>query len=103
MFQHKCAVIGVVHVLPLPGSARWAGNIREVISAAVKDAITYKENGIDALMVENMHDAPYLTGRVDPETTAAMTAVAGAVKAETGLLTGIQILAGANLEALGAA
>jgi membrane complex biogenesis BtpA family protein len=75
----------------------------EIIDAAVKDAVAYKDGGIDALMVENMHDAPYLLGRVEPETTAAMAVVAQAVKEETGLPTGVQILAGANSEALAVA
>lgn len=103
MFGRRCSIIGVVHVLPLPGAAGWRGNMQEVLGAALEDALTYKEEGIDALMVENMHDVPYLKGRVEPETTAAMSIVANTIKYETMLPTGIQILAGANLEALGVA
>ena len=47
-----------------------------------------------------MHDRPYLKGGVGPEITAAMTAIAREVKRETGLVLGIQVLAGANREAL---
>ena len=54
-------------------------------------------------MIENMHDTPYLNGGVGPEITAAMTAAAREVKTEAGLPTGIQILAGANREALAVA
>jgi membrane complex biogenesis BtpA family protein len=74
-----------------------------IVEAAITDAKLYKENGIDALMVENMHDVPYLRHRVEPETVAAMTILARAVKAETGLPLGIQVLDGANLDALGVA
>lgn len=103
MFGRKCSVIGVVHVLPLPGSPGWQGNMKEVIDGAIKDALAYKDGGVDALIVENMHDVPYLRGRVEPETTAAMTAVAREIKYEVTMPVGIQILSGANLEALGAA
>ena len=103
MFGRKCAIIGVVHVLPLPGSAGFRGSMEEILGGVLEDALTYKEEGVDALLVENMHDAPYLKGYVDPETTAAMTVVANAVKYECMLPVGIQILAGANLEALGVA
>src|SRR6476620_11542558 len=50
-----------------------------------------------------MHDRPYLKGGVGPEITAAMTALAREVKRETGLVVGVQVLAGANREALAAA
>jgi membrane complex biogenesis BtpA family protein len=65
--------------------------------------VSYKDGGVDALLVENMHDVPYLRGHVEPETTAAMAVIAHAIKYETVLPVGIQILAGANLEALGVA
>lgn len=54
-------------------------------------------------MIENMHDTPYLKGGVGPEITAAMTAVARSVKETARVPVGIQILAGANREALAVA
>ena len=54
-------------------------------------------------MLENMHDTPYLRGRVGPEIVAAMALLARAVKAASRLPCGVQILAGANLEALAVA
>jgi membrane complex biogenesis BtpA family protein len=74
-----------------------------VLGEALFDALTYKEEGVDAIILENMHDVPYIRGRVDPETTAAMTVVANAIKYETMLPIGVQLLAGANIEALGVA
>lgn len=103
MFGRKCAIIGVVHVLPLPGAAGFHGSMEEILGGALDDALTYKEAGVDALLVENMHDVPYLKGYVEPETVAAMTVVANAVKYECMMPVGIQILAGANIEALGVA
>jgi hypothetical protein len=58
---------------------------------------------VDGIAIENMHDVPYLRGRVGPEIVAAMTLVGRAVKMESGLPCGIQILAGANVEALAVA
>ena len=103
MFNRKCSLIGCVHLLPLPGSAGYGGSMEEILRWALADAISYKENGVDALIVENMHDVPYLNGRVDPETTAAMALIAQSLKYETMLPVGVQILAGANMEALGVA
>jgi uncharacterized protein len=103
MFNRKCALIGALHVHALPGSAGYAGNVQNIVDAAVADAQAYLENGVDALIIENMHDVPYLLGYVEPETVAAMTMVAQAVRAKTELPIGIQLLAGANIEALGVA
>lgn len=103
MFGRKCSIIGVVHVHALPGSGDYKGLMNQVLDKALFDARTYKEEGVDALMIENTHDVPYEKGRVEPETVAAMTLVANAIKQETMLPLGIQILAGANLEALAVA
>jgi hypothetical protein len=58
----------------------------------------YKEAGIDALAIENMHNRS-----VGPEITAAMAVVGYEVKNTTGLPCGVQVLAGANKEALAVA
>lgn len=94
--------VGMVHLLPLPGSPRWGGSMDDVVRAALADAETLLAGGCDALLVENMGDLPWLRGQVPPWTTAAMaTAVQPIVK--LGVPTGVQILAAANREALGVA
>jgi len=90
-------------VPPLPGAAGFGGEIESIVEQALRDADAYKGGGVHAIVVENMHDTPYLKGFVHPETTAAMAVVARAVKAQTKLPLGVQLLAGANLEALGVA
>jgi hypothetical protein len=54
-------------------------------------------------MIENMHDTPYLRGEVGPEIVAAMSVIARAVKDTSRLPCGVQVLAGANLEAMAVA
>lgn len=98
----RCALIGMVHLAPLPGSPRWSGSLRAIRDAARRDADALLEGGCDALLVENMHDTPYLRGAVLPETVAAM-AVAAADLVGLGAPIGLQILAAANREALGVA
>ncbi|MBX9720468.1 MAG: hypothetical protein K2X81_03645, partial [Candidatus Obscuribacterales bacterium] len=89
MFNRKCSMIGMVHLLPLPGAAGYDGNIDRVMATALDEAMTYKENGFDAVLLENMHDVPFLKGRVEPETTASMAIIAAAVKYETQMPLGI--------------
>ena len=49
----------------------------------------------DCMLIENMHDRPYLNRRVGPEVVAAMTAVGREVKrAFPDTPFGVQVLAG---------
>lgn len=75
----------------------------KIIRKTCQQAAVYRSGGVHGLMIENMHDTPYLKGSVGPEITAAMTAIAHAVRKETALPLGIQILAGANREAMAVA
>ena len=75
----------------------------ELVISAREEAKIYRECGVDGVIIENMHDVPYLRGEVGPEIVAAMTAVGTVVKSECRLPVGIQILAGANIEAMAVA
>ena len=92
----------MVHLRPLPGSPGWDGDMDAIRRAALRDAQTLLAGGCDALLVENMGDVPYLRGRVAPETVAA-AALCVADVVELGAPVGVQLLAAANLEALGVA
>ncbi len=103
MFSEKTTVIAMIHVDPLPGTPRYRGPMRAIIAKAKAEAAMYRDAGVHMIAVENMHDIPYLKCDVGPEVVAAMTAVAYEVKQVADLPCGIQILAGANCAALGAA
>ena len=102
-FSSPKPVIGVIHVGALPGTPRSSQTVSELIASATSEARIYKESGVDGVIVENMHDVPYLRGAVGPEIVAAMTAIASEIKRECELPVGIQILAGANIEAMAVA
>lgn len=101
--KDKKTIIGMIHVEPLPGTPKHHGQMLEIITRAKVEAVMYKEAGVDAIAIENMHDIPYLNKQVGPEITAAMAVVGYEVKNTTGLPCGAQVLAGANKEALAVA
>lgn len=103
LFSREKPVIGVIHVGSLPGTPRSNRNVAELVRGAREEAKVYGECRVDGIIIENMHDVPYLKGEVGPEIVAAMTAIGTEVKSEGGLPVGIQILAGANLEAMAVA
>lgn len=97
-----CALVGMVHLLPLPGSPRWGGSMQAVLDAARRDAERLLAGGCHALLVENMADLPYVPRQVAPETQAAATLATAAVVA-LGAPVGLQLLAAANRQALAVA
>jgi membrane complex biogenesis BtpA family protein len=103
IFKREKPVIGVIHVKALPGTPKHALSSSQIIDEALKEAEVYRNAGIDALIIENMHDNPYLNCHVGPEVTSLMSLIGYLVKKESLLPVGIQILAGANKEALAVA
>src|SRR6476659_2032640 len=99
LFANPKPVIGVIHVGALPGTPRESKSVAELVRQAKEEARVYRECAVDGVIIENMHDVPYLKGEVGPEIVAAMTAISREVKRECGLPVGVQILAGANIEA----
>ncbi|MBK8913196.1 MAG: BtpA/SgcQ family protein [Phycisphaerales bacterium] len=96
-------IIAMIHVGALPGTPRAKAPLSDLIQSAVAEAKLCARLGVDALLIENMHDLPYLRGAVGPEIVAAMTAVTAAVRSAVPLPLGVQVLAAANREALAVA
>jgi membrane complex biogenesis BtpA family protein len=86
------ALIGMVHLLPLPGSPRWAGSLDPVIERAVADARAIDAGGFHGCLVENWGDAPFSRGRADPAAVAAMAVVAAEVRRAVRLPVGVNVL-----------
>ena len=96
IFAVEKPIIGMVHVHAMPATPAFGGSIQEVIDLALQDAMVLKLGGVDAIMIENMHDVPYVKNDVGPEVTALMSVVAHEIKKTVNLPCGIQILAAAN-------
>jgi len=103
LFPQPKPVIGMIHVGALPGTPASTQSLAELVALATREAKLYAAGGVDGIGIENMHDVPYLRGSVGPEIVAAMTIIGQAVKTESKLPVGIQILAGANVEAMAVA
>ena len=96
-------IVGMVHVGALPGTPRAHLAPAAIVAQAVREARNLREAGFDAVMIENMHDRPYLGGGIGPEVVACMAAVAAAVRAAVDAPVGIQVLGGGSREALAVA
>ena len=91
-------IIGVVHLLPLPGSPGWKGDLDSVVEHAQRD--TEARGGIDAVIFENFGDVPFLSGPVPPETIAAMAVVIESVANSVEVPFGVNVLRNDPIAAL---
>ncbi|XP_029688129.1 uncharacterized protein F13E9.13, mitochondrial-like [Takifugu rubripes] len=99
----KSVVIGMIHVKALPGTPLGCMTMSQIVDEACREATIYRDSGIDAIMVENMHDVPYSLS-LGPEVVACMTAVCSGVRSVCpSLPLGVQILSSANQQALAVA
>ena len=103
LFGPSKTFIGVVHLLPLPGSPRWGGDMRAVIDRAEDEANILEQGGVDGIIVENFGDVPFRTGRLDPETIAGMTVAVDRVQGMVSVPVGINMLRNDARSALGIA
>lgn len=94
----------MVHVQALPGTPGHTLPLLEIERRALADARVLVEAGFDAIIVENMHDRPYVHGRKGPEIVAAMSRVVLAIgqlaRSIRPVVLGVQVLSGGNHEAL---
>ncbi|XP_045133180.1 uncharacterized protein F13E9.13, mitochondrial-like [Portunus trituberculatus] len=99
----RAAVIAMVHVRALPGTPLAHHNVGDLVKRARREAEIYVEAGVDAILVENMFDLPYVKGdQLGPEVVACMTRVCHEVRCVTPphLPCGVQVLAGGNQAAI---
>lgn len=100
IFHRRKPVIGVIHLLPLPGSPLYHGNLEKVIRRALEDAVNLCKGGVDAILIENLGDMPYYPNKVPDITVAAMTKVALKISENVNLPLGINVLRNDCLAAL---
>lgn len=96
-------IIGVVHLKPLPGSPGFEGDPDAVYSAAAQDAEALCIGGVDALIVENFGDTPFLPTAVEPHTVAIMTSVIQQLSKNVEIPIGVNVLRNDGMAALGIA
>ena len=92
LFDTPNPVVGVVHLLPLPTSARWQGDLQSVIARAEQEATALAAGGVDGIIVENFFDAPFPKERVDPAVVSAMSIVVQRLKQLVPLPIGLNVL-----------
>ncbi|MBE9039460.1 BtpA/SgcQ family protein [Oscillatoriales cyanobacterium LEGE 11467] len=92
IFKTSNPIIGVVHLLPLPTSARWGGSLNAVMDRAAREATALASGGVDGIIIENFFDAPFTSNQVDPAVVSAMTLIVHRLMNLVTLPIGINVL-----------
>jgi membrane complex biogenesis BtpA family protein len=86
------ALIGMIHLPPLPGSVGYQGQpFVHIAEQAVRDARALGDAGFQAAIIQNTHDMPS-TARVPPETIAFMSALGWELRREVDIPLGVNVL-----------
>lgn len=94
----KKVVIGLVHLLPLPGTPFYEpGNTEEALDKAVRDAITLSRYGADGCLIQTVDRVYPIGDEADYARVAAMAAITRAVVEVTppDFQVGVQIMVNA--------
>ncbi|MFZ4677160.1 MAG: photosystem I biogenesis protein BtpA [Nodosilinea sp.] len=92
VFKTSHPVIGVLHLLPLPTSPRWQGDLQAVIDRAEQEATALASGGVHGIIVENFFDAPFTKGSVDPAVVSAMGLVVQRLQTLVTVPIGLNVL-----------
>lgn len=92
LFGVEKPILGMVHLLPMPGAPLYGGDLKPVLERALQDARTLEKGGVDALIIENFHDTPFFRETYEPETVSAMTLMAYEVSQAVSIPIGLNVL-----------
>lgn len=92
IFKNSTPVIGVVHLLPLPTSPNWGGDLQRVIDRAEQEATALASGGVNGIIVENFFDAPFTKHQVDPSVVSAMSLIIHRIQQLVAIPVGINVL-----------
>lgn len=85
-------VVGMLHLLPLPGAPCRDTDLAGVREYLLRDADALVTGGVQGLLLENFGDTPFYPRRVPAYVVAQMTALAGEVRRRFDLPLGINVL-----------
>jgi uncharacterized protein len=94
------SVVGMVHLLPLPGSPRYGGTMQEVLDRAARDAEALIAGGVDGIMVENYGDVPFYPDQLPAVSVSALTLAVAHVISAVSVPVGVNALRNDALSAL---
>jgi membrane complex biogenesis BtpA family protein len=93
LFKTSKPVIGMVHVMPLPGTPKYKGSLQQIIDFACKEAETLQKGGVDGIQIENQFDRPYVKPQdIGYEIIAYMSSITSTISRLVNIPYGVHIM-----------
>ena len=93
LFKTEKPIIGMVHVMPLPGTPKYQGSLQQIIDFACREAETLLTGGVDGIQIENQFDRPYLKpSDIGYETIAYMSSITSTISRLVNIPYGVHIM-----------
>ena len=92
LFGQKKPLIGVLHLLPLPGAPLYDGHIQKVYDQALAELEIFKHHRSTRSSSRTFATCLYFPGRVPTETVAAIAAVSREIVRVAGMPVGVNVL-----------
>ena len=97
------ALIAMIALRALPESPLYDGDDQKIIDQTMSDLEHYKKAGVDAVILENDHDLPFIKGPLPQKAVEMVKSICKLVRAEFDGPVGLQLLEAANEDALSVA
>lgn len=92
LFSTPKPIIGMLHLLPLPGTPDYNHDFDRVIEHAVQTAVALEAGGVDGILVQNRGDKAFSKDISPPEIVAAMALITHAVSQAVRMPVGVHLL-----------
>lgn len=92
LFSVLKPIVGMVHLLPLPGTPAFGGSFEAVLERALNDARALQAGGADGVLIQNRGDKVFVKDVSPPEIVAAITLATHLVRREVHLPVGVHLL-----------
>jgi membrane complex biogenesis BtpA family protein len=97
----KKPVIGMIHLPSFESSVSPDFNLEETFRISLTDALTLRQAGFDALLIENFHDTPFPKTRISDTKFLMMSKIVNKIiESVPDISVGVNILRNACLQAL---
>lgn len=94
------SLIAMVGLKPLPGAPGYTGSTQAVIDRALLDTEIYLREGVDAILVENSGDLPYIKPPLPDCALQLVVEISRMIRIRCKQPVGIQLLEAANEQAM---
>jgi uncharacterized protein len=92
LIGNEKTIIGMIHLLPLPGSPKFRGSVDEIYDLAFSEAEILVRNNIDGLIVENFNDSPFIISKPSLVQVAFLAKILHKIESSFSIPIGINVL-----------